>query len=370
MIRRRGRILVLAVIIAGVAGCESQPRRNPALYEPDPSVTSEWDTAVGLLEQGKRAEAVAPLRAVLGRSPRFVKAHLLYQDTMIGTGQRAEVESEYARNRERTGLALALFARVATRGSRVALLEDAVAREPDCPWTRFALGFERLRLLDLEPAEVQLRRARELDPKLAEAWMATAMLRMRRFDPAGAATATERYLAQCPLDAIHWFKLGCFHHSVGEVEEAVKAYRKAVRIRPETLTAAIRRRDVVVTEEQRRRFEASCSVGYAALLNVAEIRIEERRIPRAIALLERAVALDKDCPEAHYSLGIAYENLGLAETRRKDPASAARAANYLEQAGRHWRLYLELGGGQQERVRGWLDNLRRRDSDPFGGKGR
>lgn len=361
-----GRPLVLALLLVCAVGCRSRPDPEPALYAPDPAVGGPWAQAIGNLEQGERMLAIVPLRTVLECSPRFVKAHLLYQDAMIAIGKSTEVEAEYVRERERSGLALALYARVTTRGSRVALLEQAVAREPECAWTRYALGFERLRLLDLEPARVQLDHARELGPELAEAWEATARLRMRRFDPAGAAHALEQYLRLCPLDAVHWFKLGTYFHSIGDTEGAVRAYRRVTQISPDELTAAIRRRDVVLQEEQRRRFEPDCPVGYEAHLNLAEIRIRQGRIAVAIAQLVRAVALDETCPKAHYSLGIAYEQLGQAEAGRDDPTSVARGANYLEQAGHHWNRYLELGGSQRERVRGWLNALRERDSDPFG----
>jgi tetratricopeptide (TPR) repeat protein len=267
--------------------------------------------------------------------------------------------------RERSGLDLALYARVNTRASRVALLEDAVRREPDCAYTHFFLGWERLRLMELEPARDRLRRALELDPELAAAWIALARLRVRELDFTGAAEATRRYLEKCPLDAIHWFKLGHYLQSTGEEEQAVEAYREAIRIRPAAMRAAIRRRDVLITEEQRRRFERPWSIGYQARINLADLWIEDGQLPRAIALLKKAVALDPERPEAHYTLGVAHERLARADAGRRDPASRSRRAGHLEKAGRHWRRYLELGGARQERVRGWLEKLREEDPDPF-----
>jgi len=334
-----------------------------------PSDALEWQYAVRALEKDDLPAALPHLRAVTQGSPRFVKAHLLYQDTMIVLGNEKEVRDEYRDRRGDSGLALALYARVAPEGTGVSLLEQAVAREPDNPWIQYALGFERLGRSDLRGARRHLERSLCLDPDLSDAHAAMARLYRSEIDQDSEAYALRRYLKLSPLDALRWLKLGILYHGAGDEDDAIEAYTKALSVERGEFVKAIRRRDVNLTRDQLRAFEARCSVAYVARVNLSELYMERHEYPKVIAVLEQAVAAEPRCPDAHFNLGIAYWKLSLeAGKKRGTGSNPRRRADLIEKAVHHWTQYRELGGLQQERVRDWLDKLAIEDPDPFGGK--
>jgi len=357
-----------ALLILGAAGCRSCPPPDPDLFRPTPSVSRDWEAALRALEKNEFQVATPLLHTVTQGAPRFVKAHLLYQDAMIVLGNEKEVREEYRDRRSDSGLALALYARVAPEGRGIALLEQAVVREPENPWINYALGFERLSRSDRKGAHQHLERALCLDPDLPEARAAMARLCRIELDQDGEAAAYDAYLRISPLDALRWLKLAILRHGAGDANEAIEAYTKVLTINRDDFLKAIRRRDVILTEDQLRSFEGRCSVPYRARVNLSELYLEREGYPKVIAVLEEAVASDSRCPDAHFNLGIAYWKLSReVGKKRGSGAHQRRRADLIEKAVYHWTQYRELGGLQQERVRDWLNQVAIEDSDPFGG---
>jgi tetratricopeptide (TPR) repeat protein len=355
-VTRRAIPAFLAALWAiGLWGCPLAVRRDPEMYRPTAGAEAEWEDALAALDRGDLPEAVRRLRAVRDASPRFVKAHLLYQDTMIALGNEDEVRKDYESKRDRSALWLTLYARLAPDPDRIPLLEQAVEREPDLAWAHFALGFERFYREEREPARVHLRRAVELDPEMPEARVALARLHLKGGDRAGAVEQYRRYLELCPKDALRWLKLGI---AVDDQEQALGAFVAVLAVTREELERAIHRRDVSLTMEQLRWYEKRCSVRYAARVSLSEILIARGNYAQAVGVLEAAVAENPECPDAHFNLGIAYEKLSRLTTG-SDPAGPGRASNFAEKADYHWTRYLALGGEQRERVRAWLEDLRK-----------
>jgi len=350
-----------ALWVVGLWGCPLAPRRDPALFGPAAGTETDWDAALAALDRDDLPEAVRRLRAVRDASPRFVKVHLLYQDTMIALGNELEVREDYESKHERSALWLVLYARLAPDPERIPLLEQAVEREPDLAWAHYALGFERLYRADREPAGIHLRRAIELDPEMPEARVALARLHLQGGDPARAVEQYERYLELCPKDALRWLKLGI---AASDEEQAYRAFVTVLAITRDELERAIHRRDVILTPEQLKRYERRCSVRYAARISLSELLMARGNYPQAVGVLEEAVAENPECPDAHFNLGIAYEKLSRL-TSGSEAAGPGRASNFAEKADHHWTRYLALGGEQRERVRGWLEDLRKR-VDPAG----
>jgi Flp pilus assembly protein TadD len=101
----------------------------------------------------------------------------------------------WARSRTEDGIALVRGGRL--REALAAFRESIGVDGGDAP-TRTHLGFLLIDLRDEGAAAVELGRATQLDPALAEAWFGLGAALDRRADRAGAATAFRRYLALAP----------------------------------------------------------------------------------------------------------------------------------------------------------------------------
>jgi len=349
VIRSPAILVLLVLFFSTLSGCKSSPRADPALREVTVEARGAWNMALEALTRNDRREALRHLRAVKEKAPLFVKAHLLYQDLMIQENDHARLEEEYPDGG--TGLARTLHARITGDRDRVRRLLKAVEKAPDLAWAHYALGFEYARMQGqdhLARAEEYLKKAVKIDPDLAEAHVALFQLYMKKFQGSEAAVACERYLELCEKDALRWLKLGIYWHVSGKESRARAAYEKVLALDPETVQAAVRRREVVVSEEQLRKYEDPGSLWYTARVNLSDILLEERKYEETVALLGKAVAEAPEHPEAHYNLGIALEKLGR-----------------IEQAHEQWNWYLRSGGKQQERVKAWINDLIQSHPDHF-----
>lgn len=347
---RSPAILVLLVLLCSILSrCKSSPHVDPALREVTPEARGAWGRTLEALTRNDRSEALRHLREVKQKAPLFVKAHLIYQDLMILENERSRLEEEYPDGG--TGLALTLRARIAADKDRVRRLEKAVKTAPGLAWAHYALGFEYARMQGQEHlarAQEHLKKAVKIDPDLAEAHVALFHLYMKKIQGSEAAAACERYLELCEKDALRWLKLGIYWHVSGKENRARAAYEKVLALDPETVRAAVRRRDVVLSEEQLRKYEDHGSLWYTARVNLSDILLEEGKYQEVVDLLDKAVAEAPEFPEAHYNLGIALERLGR-----------------IEKAHEQWDHYLRSGGKQQERVKAWIKELIHSHPDHF-----
>ncbi|MFQ5990615.1 MAG: tetratricopeptide repeat protein, partial [Candidatus Methylomirabilales bacterium] len=125
-----------------------------------------------------------------------------------------------------------------------------------------------------------------------------------------------------------YFNLGILYHRSGQLEEAIRSFRQVHRLNPTDLPTHI---NLGVAYRDRRR-----------LLLRQEIEI-----------LEAAVALRPDYPEAHYHLGIAYQAMG--DTERD-------CRPWYEKALGELQLYLAVkpSGKRHEAVSQWVELLEKR----------
>lgn len=132
-------------------------------------------------------------------------------------------------------------------------------------------------------------------------------------------------------DAPDWFEHGVLAEESGDLEAAVRAYRRAVAgdaARAEawfnlgnTLYAAER----PAQAEEAYRAAVRVEPDYVeAWNNLANVLCESGRVPEGIAAYERAIAVAPEYADAHYNL-----------------AETLAAEGDLERARRHWRAYLE-----------------------------
>lgn len=350
--------LGLVLVIALVAGCGSMPRVDPTVTRPTADAEPAWRAALVALERDQPTRALDRLSDVRRLSPRFVRAHVLYQDVMLRDGRDAQVAAEFEPPPIRDGVSLLLYARVGRNAdgeplaadTRRRLLDEALEREPGLAWAHLALGFEHEQAQQIDAAIAHFERAVRIDRKFPEGRAALARTYEKAFRPADARREYQEYLALAPLDAVRWFKLGSLQQNAGQAMPAEASYRRVLEIAPDALRRAMRTREVALTPEQLKRYESRAPLAYAARVNLSDILLAKRKLDEAINVLARAIADAPSHPDAHFNIGIAYERRGDAEA-----------------AFRHWRQYLALGGDQRERVSGWIEALRQKADQPAGG---
>jgi tetratricopeptide (TPR) repeat protein len=129
---------------------------------------------------------------------------------------------------------------------------------------------------------------------------------MRRKDNKQAATLLGEIVAVDPKDFIAWSDLGTIHFKENRLDEAEKAYRRALEAKPSFLLA---------------------------LLNMGKTRIAGKNFDGAIETLTEAVRLHPQSADANYFLGEAYLQIKkgsravgyLYESLKLDPIGHAEA---------------------------------------------
>lgn len=131
-----------------------------------------------------------------------------------------------------------------------------------------------------------------------------------------AVRAYERAVASDEARADAWFNLGNTLYATGRLEHAQEAYRTAVRLEPAYVEA---------------------------WNNLANVLCEAGQVSEGIEAYERAIAVAPGYADAHYNL-----------------AEALAAEGDLERARRHWRAYLEQDphSSSAREIRERLDRLR------------
>ena len=108
---------------------------------------------------------------------------------------------------------------------------DILPDRPDAAW---ALALTAIASTDGVAAERALGSVVALQPDHADAWFRLALLRQDRRDWDGAATALRQVLALQPERVEAEVNLGIVLQDAGHTEEALRAYGRAFRRRPET----------------------------------------------------------------------------------------------------------------------------------------
>ena len=125
-----------------------------------------------------------------------------------------------------------------------------------------------------------------------------------------------------------YFNLGILYHRSGQLEEAIRSFRQVLQLSPTDLPTHI---NLGVAYRDRRR----------------------QLLRQEIEILEAAVTLRPDYPEAHYHLGIAYHAMGDTETDCRP---------WYEKALGELQLYLATNpfGKRHEAVSQWVELLEKR----------
>jgi tetratricopeptide (TPR) repeat protein len=169
------------------------------------------------------------------------------------------------------------------RGLAMATAKRAIEIDDQLAEGHAALGFAKLYDWDWAGAELELRRALELNPSYASArvWHASSLIIRQRFDEAIAEVERARELD--PLSLITQTQVGWMYGLAGRDEEAIAQYLKVLAVDP----------------------------NYPwALRQLGGSYLNKGRLKEAVGVLERAVVASKDNPAMLGALGEAYAQAG------------------------------------------------------------
>jgi tetratricopeptide (TPR) repeat protein len=167
--------------------------------------------------------------------------------------------------------------------SAVALLERAIAINPDVAVYHAQLGRARSLLRQFDDAVAALRRAVTLDPRSAEHHFQLGLALSKNGDAQSAIVALDRALALNPGHAAAHHHLGRSLQKSGDVSNAIANYERALFFDP----------------------------GHAAAHNdLGSAFMQMGAIKAAVACFRRTIELAPGLPEAHFNLGRALADCG------------------------------------------------------------
>ena len=216
-----------------VAGCQTGPARidgaiDPRIYRTcaDPEANAAWQRAVQSLAKQDDAGALADLRACAERCPKFVPAHLAYQDVarrLGGDAQRA-MQAFYLGGPASTETVQAyLRARLAdTSYAQCNALDAILAKDPSFAWAHVSHARVTRRQGRLLQALDMFAQATLYDPEMHEAHLERAQVLTELGRDEEAAVEYKAYLRGVPDDAaaMHAYA-SLLLYRLGRIEEAL-----------------------------------------------------------------------------------------------------------------------------------------------------
>jgi tetratricopeptide (TPR) repeat protein len=172
------------------------------------------------------AVLVAAAVAVAARALRFAAGRLAIRGRVFAAGASLAAAAVVA------AAAAGTVARVAVYRTDLALWSDTLAKAPGHPWVHNNLGVAYRARGELALAERHFRRALEIRPSLAPAWVNLGNLRLAAGDADGAIAIYREAAARMP-DAVEvQYDLGLALARSGRLAEALPHFEAAVRIHP------------------------------------------------------------------------------------------------------------------------------------------
>ncbi|MBZ5541046.1 MAG: tetratricopeptide repeat protein [Acidobacteriia bacterium] len=172
-----------------------------------PGVLKEFEAGKKADERGDAAAAVEHYQAVLRLAPDFYPAHNNLGIRYLQKGDAKAAEEEFRRVLELNANSVQAYFNLGnvlylTRRNEEArhTLEEGLRRAPSSALGRYLHGSVLARLGELQPAEQELKTARELDPKMPQVLLALAALYLQAGRQSEAAAEFEAFLKQFSKD--------------------------------------------------------------------------------------------------------------------------------------------------------------------------
>lgn len=221
------------LVLALAMGCQTGPVRidnaiDPRIYRTcqDPEGKAAWAAAQQALEQQDDAGALASLRLCIERCPKFVPAHLAYQDAArrLGGDALRAMQACYLSAPDNTATVPAYMrARLAdTSYAQSNALAAILARDPSFAWAHVSLARVTRRQGRLLQAVDMFASAIVYDPQMYEAHLERAQVLAELGREQEAAVDYRAYLRGVPDDeeATHAY-VSLLLYRLGRIDEAL-----------------------------------------------------------------------------------------------------------------------------------------------------
>jgi len=282
----------------------------------DPAFLDAVERARVLLDRRDERAALPCLQEALAAAPDHVPTHILYQDTALKLGgdDEAAMRAWYAALPDRPGSPVPLYCRArlaADDHTRLALLEEALARDPSFYFAHLAVARIQRALGRLDAAQEALERALVAQPHHLESNLEMAQVLIDRGRYAQAEPYFANYVAARPDDRL-----------------AAKAYAQLLLYRLHRVRQA-----QPVLERLRSENPEDPDV----LMDLAAVAWEQDRFADAIAAYHEVLRLDATATRAALNLGNLHFERG---QRNADERPAA-----WSMARKAYRFYLSAARG-------------------------
>jgi Tfp pilus assembly protein PilF len=310
------------------------------------SLTARNNAGVALLAEGKYAEAEQEFRAGLADNP---GAPMLVMNLALTLrfqrrdGEAAELFELALDHPTTLRMAAHQLAQLRLESGEIAeaeaLIQRALAREPDAAELHNTLGLILEQRSDLSGAEHEYRRAAELDPDAALARNNLGNLAKRRNELDAAEAWYLRAIEADPYFMGAYNNLALVYQARGQMPKAIDLYRRALAKSPNNAVVLNNLASLYYAtgdhDEAHRlwRRAVMADPGYPSPLNnLASLEINAQRFDEAERLLSRALELDPDYGDARINLSLVYRARGQTDSARHelqlataDPRSGANA---------------------------------------------
>lgn len=230
-------------------------RYDAALQASDGAMAQAWlNRGVALRRLGRIEEAIASYRSALEQRPGYPEAWY-----NIGVGRSEQGE----------------HARAAEAYERCLQLDPRRSRA----W--YNLGMQRVRMGNESDALPAFEAAIAVQPQYASAWYNLAVFQRKLGHPSAGASL-DSVITRFPENEKGWFIRGAYRADLGDLDEAIRSYQKAIEVEP----------------------------GYVAAWNsLAGCLHDAGDEEGALSAFQEAVQLAPDVPGYRFNLGLQYERM-------------------------------------------------------------
>ena len=199
----------------------------------------------------------------------------------------------------------------AAQGSQARTVDEYIQEQftklednPECANTYYNLGMGYLSKRQFREAEEAFLKAVDCSPKLVEAYVQLGGIAMNRGDIATCKRYNEIAAKTMPLFAVPWANIGFCHLQQGEADEAIAAFKKAIKKDPRYVQAIA---SMAAAHYMKGELEESIKLSQKAIEiepkfgpaynNLALVYLEKEDYPKAIENLDKAVESGFEPPE-------------------------------------------------------------------------
>ncbi|MFT4256729.1 MAG: tetratricopeptide repeat protein [Pseudoxanthomonas sp.] len=302
-----------------------------------------YGTALGLLQAGRSAQAVAIAEALAGEAPLAADAQQLLGMSRADAGDVAGAEAAFRRALELAPDSTVVALNFAAWLCKAGRLPDAarvLAAAPESAQTKLQQGLVALQMRDHALAREACERATRLQPDAATAWHGLGNALRALDDLESAAAAFRKATALAPRHAPAWANLGAVLRLLGRIDEALACLRRAE------------------------------SLGHAGpeLKDAIDGVLQDAGRPaEALEGARKLVAAHPDYAPGHETLANLLWEHGPELAPQQDPLQAFRAAAHAQPGNRALRLRfvrMLLSARRAGEAAALLEQMRRGQDDP------